>query len=198
MKNVLSRGALFALTMIPTAAWAHPGLHGETSFMSGFLHPFMGVDHILAMVTVGLLAAHLGGRSLWAVPASFVLAMVAGGVLGVAGIHVPAVESGIAVSVIVLGVLVAMRSGISGSLAAGVVALFGIFHGAAHGTEMPVDASLIGYTAGFVIATAILHAAGIAIAFGAAAMSERHSQNVIRLGGSAVAIAGVVLTGASF
>ncbi len=198
MKNVLSRAALSALAMIPTAAWAHPGLHGETSLMSGFLHPLMGVDHILAMVSVGLLAAHLGGRSLWAVPASFILAMVIGGTLGVAGFHVPVVEAGIAASVIVLGVLVAMRAKISGPLAAALVALFGIFHGAAHGTEMPVDASLMGYTAGFVAATAILHAAGIAIAFGVAALSERHAHSVIRLGGSAVAIAGVVLTSANF
>lgn len=198
MKNVLTRSALFALAMIPTAAWAHPGLHGETSFMSGFLHPLTGIDHILAMVSVGLLAAHLGGRSLWAVPASFILAMVIGGTLGVAGLQIPVVEAGIAASVIALGVLVAMRAQISSRLAAAIVAVFGIFHGAAHGTEMPVDASLIGYTAGFVTATAVLHTVGIAVAFGVAALSVRHSHSVIRLGGSAVAIAGVVLASANF
>jgi len=107
MKHALYRGVLFASAMIPTAAWAHPGLHGETSFMSGFSHPLMGIDHILAMISVGLLAAHLGGRSLWAVPNSFILAMVVGGTLGVAGVHIPVVEAGIAASVIVLGVLVA-------------------------------------------------------------------------------------------
>ncbi|WP_072396052.1 HupE/UreJ family protein [Hyphomicrobium sp. CS1GBMeth3] len=197
MKHVLSRGALIALAMLPTAAWAHPGLHGETSFMSGFLHPLTGIDHMLAMVAVGLLAACLGGRSLWAVPASFILAMVIGGALSVAGVHIPVVEGGIAASVIVLGVLVAIQAKISVAFAAALVALFGLFHGAAHGTEMPVDASLFGYTAGFVVATAILHALGIAIAFVAAALSERHSQNVARLGGGAVAIAGIVLTGAS-
>ena len=198
MKNVLSRIALFGLAMTPTAALAHPGLHGETSFMSGFLHPLMGIDHILAMVSVGLLAAHLGGRSLWSVPASFILGMMLGGALGVAQIQIPVVEVGIAASVIVLGMLIAARAEISSGLSAALVALFGIFHGTAHGIEMPVDASLIGYTAGFVAATAVLHTVGIAFAFGVAASSERHSRSVIRLGGTAVATAGVVLTSARF
>ncbi len=124
--------------------------------------------------------------------------MVVGGTLGVAGIHIPVVEAGIAASVMVLGALVAMRTDIKGPPAMALVALLGIFHGAAHGAEMPVDASLFGYTAGFAIATALLHASGIAIVFAAATLSEQHSSKVIRLGGSAVAIAGVFLTGATF
>lgn len=197
MKHLLSRAGVIAAALLPTAAWAHPGLHGETSFMSGFLHPFTGVDHMLAMVAVGLLAACLGGRSLWAIPASFMVAMIAGGALAAAGVHIPVVEAGIAASVIVLGVLVAVQAKISGPLTSALVALFGLFHGAAHGAEMPVDASLLGYMAGFVFATAILHALGIAIAFGTAAMSQRLSHNVTRLGGGAVALAGIVLTGAN-
>ncbi len=148
-----------ALTLLPTAAFAHPGdAHG---FVHGFAHPLGGLDHVLAMVTVGLFAWQLGGRALALVPATFVLAMAAGGALGMAAMPLPGVELGIAASVIVLGAIVTLRLKPPVAIAMGMVGLFAVFHGHAHGTEMPLDASGFGYAAGFMLATALLHLAGI-------------------------------------
>src|SRR5215831_13226401 len=150
-----------ALTLIPTAAFAHPGI-GDAH---GFAHPLGGLDHILAMVTVGILAWQLGGRALWLVPATFILAMAAGGALGMAGVPVPFVELGVAASVIVLGAVVAFARKAPVAIAVGLVGVFAIFHGHVHAAEMPLDASGGAYAAGFLLATALLHAAGIALGF---------------------------------
>ena len=130
-----------ALTLIPTAAFAHPGIGDAHGFVAGFAHPLGGLDHILAMVTVGIFAWQLGGWALWLVPATFILAMAAGGALGMAGVPVPFVELGIAASVIVLGAVVAFVRRAPVVIAVGLVGVFAMFHGHAHGTEMPLDAS---------------------------------------------------------
>jgi urease accessory protein len=149
--------------LLPTAALAHPGLGDAHGFAHGFAHPLGGFDHVLAMVAVGLFAWQLGGRALALVPATFVLVMAAGGALGMAGVAVPGVEIGITASVIVLGAIVALRVKPPLAIATGLVALFAIFHGHAHGTEMPLDAAGAYYAAGFLLATALLHAGGIAL-----------------------------------
>jgi urease accessory protein len=191
-------GCLAALgaILLPTAAFAHTGV-GETSgFMPGFSHPISGLDHILAMVMVGVFAWQLGGRALWLVPTSFVLMMAVGGTLGVFGIDVPFVEIGITLSVIVLGLGVALGVKTPAVVAMAVVGLFAIFHGHAHGAEMPEDAGGVAYAAGFMIATALLHIAGIGIGFGIGKAGERHGPMVVKASGGVAAIAGVgILTG---
>lgn len=192
-----TRGALAALLAFsPSLAFAHPG-HGEAvGFSHGFLHPIGGLDHVLAMVAVGIFAANLGGRALWAVPATFVALMAVGGALGMYGVAVPFVEIGIAASVIVLGGAVALgwKNWPLGAAMA-LVGFFAVFHGHAHGAEMPADASALTYAAGFMLATALLHVAGIGagIAIGkAGATAPRLTQAL----GAVVAVAGVgLLTG---
>src|SRR5437868_13760909 len=115
-----------ALTLIPTAAFAHPGIGDAHGFVAGFAHPLGGLDHVLAMVTVGIFAWQLGGRALWLVPSAFVLVMAASGALGMAGIAIPGVDLGVAVSVIALGAIVALRIKTPVAIAAGLVALFAI------------------------------------------------------------------------
>lgn len=152
----MHRAALIPLLLASFAAWGHP------ADAAGFVHPFTGVDHLLAMVAVGVWAAQLGGRWVWAVPLAFVGSMALGGVLGFAGIRLPFVEPMIAASVLVLGLLIAMRVQLRWSGLA-LVGVFALFHGIAHATEMPGDASKIVYAAGFVLATALLHAAGVGL-----------------------------------
>src|SRR5262249_40650765 len=178
-----------ALTLIPTAAFAHPGIGHAHGFVAGFAHPLGGLDHILAMVTVGIFAWQLGRRALWLVPATFILAMAAGGALGMAGVPVPFVELGIAASVIVLGAVVAFARKAPVAIAVGLVGVFAIFHG--HATGMPLDASGSAYAAGFLLATALLHAAGIALGFAIGRIA--HGRAAYQLGGSLVALAGVAI-----
>ena len=186
----IAAGAALALIGAATPALAHSG-HGDTSgFVAGFLHPVGGLDHVLAMVAVGLFAAHLGGRALWAVPAAFVALMAVGGALGMNGANVPYVETGIALSVVVFGLTLASGAALPVGLAVGLVGFFSIFHGHAHGAEMPANASGAAYAAGFLIATALLHGAGIALGMGAARLA---SQRAVRIGGAAMAAAGVGL-----
>ena len=179
-----------ALAMLPTAAFAHTGVGTTHGFVHGFTHPIGGLDHILAMVAVGMFAAVLGGRALWLVPAAFVGMMAVGGALGVAGIGVPLVEFGIAASVVVLGLAVALRWNAPVVAAMALVGFFAIFHGHAHGSEMPVDVSGLSYALGFMLATALLHAAGIAIGLGIGRIGER-SRLAMQAGGGAMALAGV-------
>ena len=195
LKSAL-RALALAGALLPTAAFAHTGI-GETSgFMHGFSHPVSGLDHILAMVMVGVFACELGGRALWLVPATFVLVMAGGGALGVAGIDVPFVEIGIALSVIVLGAVIALGIKAPTAVAMGLVGLFAIFHGHAHGAEMPEDAGGLAYAAGFMIATALLHIVGIGIGFLIGRIGQRYGAMVVRSAGGLAAIAGVgLLTG---
>lgn len=182
--------AAFA-TLLPSAAFAHVGVGATSGFAHGVVHPVTGVDHVLAMVAVGMFAANLGGRALWAVPLTFVAVMAAGGALGVAGIAVPFVEAGIAVSVIVLGLAVALRWRWPVAAAMALVGVFAIFHGHAHGAEMPVDASGLEYGLGFVLATALLHVAGIGLGLGIVRFGRVYAPRAIQLGGAAMAVAGL-------
>lgn len=182
-----------ALLALSGAALAHTGVGGAHGFTHGFAHPIGGIDHVLAMVAVGLYAALLGGRALWLVPASFVIVMAIGGALGMAGVTVPYTETGIALSVIVLGFAVALRIGIPTLAAMALVGLFAIFHGHAHGAEMPQDASGYAYAAGFLLATALLHAAGVALGLLLGRIGQLAGPRLVQAGGGAIALAGVAL-----
>lgn len=196
-QSVLRAVVIAAFALLPTAALAHPGIGPASGFEHGFAHPISGLDHILAMVMVGLLAYELGGRALSMVPATFVLVMAFGGFLGMAGISVPFVELGIALSVIVLGAIVALGIKAPTAVAVAIVGLFAIFHGHAHGTEMPENAGGMAYAAGFMLATAVLHATGIALGFLIGSAGNRYGQVVVRSAGAVAALAGIgILTGA--
>lgn len=179
--------------MAPSVAFAHTGVGDTAGFAHGFLHPLTGLDHVLAMVMVGVFAWQLGGRALWLVPATFVALMAVGGALGVAGIGVPFVEAGIALSVIVLGAIVALRIQAPVAVAMAVVGLFAIFHGHAHGSEMPESAAGLAYGLGFMLATALLHAAGVGLGFLIGWAAERKGPIVVRTAGAAAALAGVAI-----
>jgi urease accessory protein len=185
-----------AAALLPQAAFAHVGAGGTSGISHGFWHPVGGLDHVLAMVAAGLFAANLGGRALWAVPLAFVALMGVGGALGIAQVSVPYVEIGIALSVVVLGALVALRVKWPVAAAMALVGVFAIFHGHAHGAEMPMDASGAAYAAGFMTATALLHMAGAALGTGINAVGSSYWHRAAQVSGSAMALAGVaILTG---
>jgi urease accessory protein len=162
MDRTALRIAAASLAFAPAVAFAHPG-HDGASLATGFLHPLGGVDHIIAMVAVGLLAARLGGRAVWLVPASFVATMAVAGLAGMMGAGLPYVETGIALSVVVLAAVAVLGTAMPVAVAMGLVAFFAVFHGYAHGAEMPETMSGLAYGAGFVAATALLHGVGIAL-----------------------------------
>lgn len=180
---------LVAALLLAAALPAHAHVLGAqgAGFAAGFAHPFGGLDHVLAMAAVGAWAARLGGQALWALPLAFAGTMAAGGALGVAGVPLPGVETGIALTVVLLGLFVAFAWAPPVPLAAGLVALFALLHGHAHGTELPQAADAAGYAAGFLIATLLLHGAGIA---GGLALRPLPA---IRLAGAATAVAGLAL-----
>jgi urease accessory protein len=185
-------GGVFLLLLAETAL-AHEAEGFAGGFVSGFLHPLFGWDHVVAMVAVGLWGAFLGSPAIWLLPVVFPLVMAMGGAAGVAGIPVPAVEAGIAVSALVLGAMVALAARPPLWAAAVVVGVFAIFHGHAHGTELPQAASPLAYSAGFVLSTGLLHLSGIALGLAA---RWRAGRLAIRAGGGAIALAGVgFLTG---
>ena len=171
-----------------TSANAHTDGIVAGGFMAGFLHPLNGLDHLLAMVAVGIWGASLGRPLIWALPVTFPLLMVVGGVLGIAGVPVPYVEPGIAASVVMLGlaILAAWRAPII--LALVVVGLFGVLHGYAHGTELPTAAAPEAYTAGFVLCTGLLHLAGIALGM---IKAWPRGPALLQGSGAAIAAAGV-------
>lgn len=183
-------GACAAL--LPVAASAHPGGHvfghGE-SFVSGFLHPIFGTDHLVAMLAIGLWAAYLGGRAVVGVPLAFLGMMIAGSLFGQVGVALPAVDQTIAVSLVVVGLLICLLVKLPAGLAASIVGLFASFHGFAHGVEMPGVAKPMLHGAGFVTATAALLALG-----GAIGITSRGAvpTAVIRAVGAAVAAFGIV------
>ena len=158
----------WCITLMPIAfcsmAYAHPG-HANGA-MAGIVHPLLGLDHLLAMLAVGVWAAQLGGRAKWLVPASFVALMALAGSMGMAGIALPLVESGIATSVLLLGLLIAFSVKVTPALGAGIVGLFAVFHGYAHGVEMPLPGSSWQYGLGFVLSTAVLHGLGLLLGRG--------------------------------
>lgn len=155
----LKTAVVLMLCMVVPVAQAHPG-HGA-GFVSGVAHPFMGLDHLLAMVAVGLWAAQLGGRALWIVPGAFVATLVAGAALALAGVGIPAVASGVTMSLLVLGILVTLAIRLPVAVGGTIVAAFALFHGYTHGSELPQAASPYWYTGGFVLATIALHTLGM-------------------------------------
>ena len=182
--------ATVAAALAPSAALAHTGAEHALSFGSGFAHPFTGLDHMLAMVAVGLWAGLNAGRALWAWPAAFVGVMLVGGALGMTGVHVPMVEAGILASVVVLGLLVLAAVQWPVMLGAGLVAVFALLHGHAHGAELPIGAAAVTYAAGFALGTAILHVVGLGLAHVA---SDGASQRLVRGAGALIAAGGVAL-----
>ncbi|MGZ9029821.1 MAG: HupE/UreJ family protein [Burkholderiaceae bacterium] len=155
--------ALIVLVSVPLLALAHEERGQAAGFLAGLAHPVSGLDHVLAMVAVGLWGAVLGVPAIWVLPVAFPLVMAVGGLLGLLGVPLPGVELGIAVSAVVLGAMVLAEARPPLALAAVVVAFFAIFHGHAHGTEVAEGASALLYSLGFVVATGLLHAAGILI-----------------------------------
>jgi len=188
--------ALLALSMIlfPSAAWAHTGLGGALGFANGFIHPLSGLDHVLAMLAVGLLAVRLGGRALWLLPAAFLAFLVLGGVLGMSGVNLPFVEAAIAGSVLVLGCVLFARPSLPVTAAAGLAAIFAVFHGYSHGAEITAGSPALGYAVGFVLATVILHVAGV----GLGAALVRSAPHMMRAGGLAMAAVGAGLLAGAF
>jgi urease accessory protein len=187
--TMVGSGVAVAL-VASTAALAHTGAQHSASFASGFMHPWSGLDHALAMVAVGLWAGLNGGRAAWAWPAAFVGVMVVGGALAMASIPLPAVEPGILASLVVLGLLVLLAAQCPVVAGANLVGGFAMLHGYAHGAELPATAAALSYAAGFAVATALLHIVGLAVAKGAVG---RHGRLAIRGAGALLAAGGVAL-----
>jgi urease accessory protein len=177
---------LLAGVLLSLPALAHEPSGQAVGFLAGLRHPVSGLDHVLAMVAVGLWGAQLGAPAIWLLPVTFPLVMAFGGFLGLVGVPLVGVEIGIAASAILLGLLVAAKSRPPLWVAAAAVGLFAVFHGHAHGTELPAGQSGLAYSAGFVVATGCLHAAGVAIGL----------VNRWPWGQAAVRIAGAVITAA--
>ncbi|WP_297777508.1 HupE/UreJ family protein [uncultured Roseovarius sp.] len=182
--------ALLILAASPAAAHLPEGEYG--SFLAGVTHPLFGLDHVLAMIAVGLWAAQIGGRALWTVPSAFVLAMITGFLAALVGLPLPMVEPMILTSIMALGLVVALALRPAPGLAMALVALFALFHGHAHGGELG-QAQALQFGAGFAIATALLHAAGLLIAFTAARETRNASVLPLRLMGGATALAGAYI-----
>lgn len=180
--------ALAALAL-PGAALAHTG-HVAGGLGDGFAHPLGGLDHLLAMLAVGLWAAQAGGRALWAVPASFLALMAAGGALALTGLSLPAAELGIAGSVLAFGLLVACAARLPLAAGMALTGAFALCHGHAHGAEMAAGASAALYGAGFLAATALLHGAGM---LACQLARTRAGAALVRAGGAATAAAGAVM-----
>lgn len=187
----MSRIVVAILAVLASSpAFAHTGGTIGAGLASGFVHPFSGLDHLLAMIAVGLWAAQSGGRAVWLLPIAFPAAMALGAVAGVAGVALPAVEVGIALSVLALGALVAFAVRLPALGGAALVAVFAVLHGHAHGAEVPAAADTIAYGAGFILATALLHLIGIGLGL---ALKSPQAARGVRVGGAAIAAAGVAL-----
>jgi len=181
------RNLLFGLlaAAVSASAWAHVGVHADGGLSTGFAHPFFGLDHLLAMVAVGIWAVQIGGRSLVALPAAFVTFMAVGAALGAAGVVLPQVEGMVALSVLASGCAVGSSVRLAWYWAVALVAAFALFHGHAHGTEMPEFSLPWQYFAGFALATVALHALGVAAGVG---LKSRPA--ILRAGGAAIGLAG--------
>ncbi len=182
-------GIILASASLAGPALAHTGAGAVHGFGAGLLHPLTGVDHLLAMVAVGLWAGLTGGRARLAYPLAFVAMMLAAGWWGMSGASLPGVEAGIAVSIVILGLAIVVRATPPLAAGAAACAIFAIFHGHAHGAELPEGASGPGYAAGFVIATAGLHGAGLVLA----AQLARYAPMVARALGGGLVLAGVAI-----
>ena len=177
-----------AFVATATPGYAHSGEGFAGGFLSGFLHPILGWDHVVAMVAVGLWGAFLGTPAIWILPVVFPLVMAVGGAAGVLGVPVPVVEMGIAASSLVLGLLIAARARAPLWVAMAIVGAFAVFHGHAHGTELPEAANPISYAIGFVLATGLMHTVGIGLGF---ATRLPKGDVIVRAMGGVVAVAGL-------
>jgi urease accessory protein len=196
IKRSLLLATLLFITL-PATAFAHVGFGGTQGFAQGFSHPLGGLDHILAMVGVGLLAARLGGRALWLVPAAFLALMTLGGAIGMTGVILP-VETAIAASLVAIGLAIVLGAPTGATAAALLVGFFAIFHGHAHGSEMPAMASSLVYGLGFIAATALFHAAGIGLGFALQRIETRSGFGLAQASGAAMAITGLGLLAGAF
>ncbi len=179
---------LFAILLLPSLVYAHTGAGHGAGLLHGVGHPIGGLDHLLAMVAVGIWAAQTSGRAVWAVPATFVTVMVIGGAIGITGTAIPFIEEGIVISVLILGVFIAAALRLPLSASAAIVALFALFHGYAHGAEMPVALSGVSYGIGLVLTTAVLHLSGI---FFGLSLQKAARLQTVRYAGAAIAAGGV-------
>ena len=175
----------------PAAALAHPGHDGAGGLVHGLVHPVTGIDHVLAMIAVGVLAAQYAGRALWLVAMSFLVAMAAAGAIGMAGIPVQIVEAGIGLSIVVLGLMIAFQFKPPTLVAMVVVGYFALFHGYAHGSEMPNGLAGLSFAAGFLVATALLLSAGVGL--GLLLQRRTLSRRLIQAGGGAMALVGIAV-----
>jgi urease accessory protein len=175
-----------AIAVVAPLAWAHPGKATDWSSATGLIHPFTGWDHLVAMICVGLWAAQLGGKARWIVPLGFLSAMSIGGAIAASGLTLPLAERAITTSILILGVLIAVAGRMPALSAALLVGLFAIFHGYTHVHEMPLNHSLVSYGAGFMLATALLHLAGLWC--GTALLQSTQLRPLLRLCGGAVAV----------
>lgn len=185
MKKSLLLIGLFTL-FLPQVALAHN--IGGSGILSGLSHPLFGLDHLLAMVAVGVISTQVGKKAIWKVPAIFIAFMIIGGFLAISGLPLPGVEIGIALSVLILGVAIALHKTAPTTLAMLLVGLFAIFHGHAHGSEMPLIANAGLYALGFVSSTALLHISGVLI--GHFAKKTQVTQGILRFAGAGVGLMG--------
>ncbi len=184
------------VALAPLAALAH--VEGEAAgagFVSGFLHPLGGLDHVLAMLAVGMWGAQLGNPAIWLLPVAFPMVMAFGGVAGILAVPLPAVEVGVTISVVVLGTMIALDRRPPLWASALLVSFFAVFHGYAHGAELPGRSGAVAYSAGFVSATGLIHLSGIGIGF---VTRLPHGRSLLRAGGSAIAATGLLLAGQLF
>jgi urease accessory protein len=197
MQRILAAMAMLAAGVLAVVwagpAFAHTGVGAATGLAQGFLHPLGGLDHVLAMVAVGLYAAQLGGRGTWLLPSAFVTTMVAGGLAGWAGVALPMVEQWIGLSVVAMGALIALGVRLPTLAATALVAAFAVAHGHAHGSEGAVLASFASYAAGFVAATALLHGAGIAAGLALDRLAPLPATILRRTAGAAGTLAGIAI-----
>jgi urease accessory protein len=198
MRNLtLYRLLIAAAAAVLAVAFAHTGLGDGHDLVHGFMHPLSGIDHVLAMVAVGVIAVQFGGRALWAVPLSFVANMVIAGIFGVAGLVLPGVEAGIALSVGMLGAVMFLRVKLPVVVAASMVAVFAIFHGYSHGLEMVRADAGAGFGVGFVAATALLHLTGIGLGLLTGRIAVSRARRLSQAAGGALVLAGAVLFAAA-
>lgn len=176
------------LTLMAMPAEAHIKQGEATGFLSGLAHPVSGLDHIIAMVAVGLWGAQLGVPAIWLLPVTFPMVMAFGGFLGLIGIPLPGVEIGIALSGVLLGAMVLLEVKAPLYVAAALVGVFGLYHGHAHGAELPPGENGLLYSLGFVLATGALHAAGIAIG---TVYRWNWGRTALRLAGAGISLGGV-------
>ena len=180
-----------AISIIPSTVYAHEGSDMPLGgFLSGLVHPVLGYDHLLAMLSVGILSAQIGGKAIWTVPATFVSVMAVGGALGLIDIGLSVTEIGIALSLVILGSVIASERRFPTWLAMIGVGFFAIFHGYAHGTEMPQTAEPFLYAFGFLVGTAMIHIAGVVV--GDISKHYQRGPLILRIGGGLIALIGIL------